>query len=79
MYKRQRLRYPDPRAPGGKVDVTGFTLPGLPAVVVGSNTHVAWAFTNGYIDSADWRIHTACGGANVDASTCCLLYTSRCV
>ena len=44
--------------------------PGLPAVVVGSNTYVAWTFTNGYIDSADWRIHTACGGANADPSTC---------
>lgn len=70
IWFRARLRYPDQRAPGGKVDVTGFTLPGLPAVVVGSNTHVAWAFTNGYIDSADWRIHTACGGANADPSTC---------
>ena len=70
IWFRARLRYADARAPGGKVDVTGFTLPGLPAVVVGSNTHVAWAFTNGYIDSADWRIHTACGGPGVDASTC---------
>jgi penicillin amidase len=60
IWFRARLRYPDPRAPGGKVDVTGFTLPGLPVVVVGSNTHVAWAFTNSYADTADWRIETAC-------------------
>lgn len=69
IWFRARLRYPDARAPGGKVDVTGFTLPGLPSVVVGSNTHVAWAFTNGYIDTADWRIETACG-TQTDASTC---------
>lgn len=60
IWFRARLRYADARAPGGKVDVTGFTLPGLPSVVVGSNTHVAWAFTNSYIDTADWRIETAC-------------------
>ena len=64
IWFRARLRYPDPRAPGGKVDVTGFTLPGLPVVVVGSNTHVAWGFTNGYVDTADWRIDTACGKAS---------------
>lgn len=67
IWFRARLRYADARATGGKVDVTGFTLPGLPAMVVGSNTHVAWAFTNSYADTADWRIHTACGGAKGDA------------
>lgn len=40
---RVRLRYADAQAPGGRVDVAGFSLPGLPAVVVGSNGHVAWA------------------------------------
>lgn len=35
-------------------DVSGFTLPGLPAVIVGSNTHVAWGFTNSYGDFADF-------------------------
>ncbi|WP_161961889.1 penicillin acylase family protein [Xanthomonas campestris] len=54
IWFRARLRYPDARAPDGKVDATGFTLPGLPAVVVGSNGHVAWAFTNSYIDTADF-------------------------
>jgi penicillin G amidase len=69
IWFRARLRYADPRAPGGKVDVTGFTLPGLPTIVVGSNTHVAWAFTNSYADTADWRIETACS-ARADMSTC---------
>ncbi|MBB4129421.1 penicillin acylase family protein [Xanthomonas sp. 3075] len=63
IWFRARLRYPDASAPGGKVDVTGFTLPGLPAVVVGSNGHVAWAFTNSYIDTADFaRIPPATPG-----------------
>ena len=30
--------------------VTGVTLPGAPVVVVGSNTHIAWGFTNSYGD-----------------------------
>lgn len=33
--------------------VTGATLPGLPAMVVGSNGHIAWGFTNSYGDWLD--------------------------
>ena len=55
IWFRARLRFADPTAPGGKVDVAGFTLPGIPAVIVGSNTRVAWAFTNSYIDTADFQ------------------------
>ncbi|AKC87515.1 penicillin acylase family protein [Pseudoxanthomonas suwonensis] len=54
IWFRVRLRYPDSHAPGGRVDVAGFSLPGLPAVIVGSNGHVAWGFTNSYADTADW-------------------------
>lgn len=61
LWFRARLRYPDPAAAGGRVDVQGFTLPGLPAVVVGSNGHVAWGFTNSYVDSMDWKLETPCG------------------
>ncbi|WP_372015100.1 penicillin acylase family protein [Pseudoxanthomonas sp. 10H] len=56
IWFRVRLRYPDPRAAGGRVDIAGFSLPGLPAVIVGSNGHVAWGFTNSYIDTADWSL-----------------------
>ena len=55
LWFRVRLRYPDPAAAGGKVDVSGFSLPGLPAIVVGSNGHVAWGFTNSFIDTADFK------------------------
>lgn len=47
IWYRAQLRY-------GDVKVTGVTLPGAPAVVVGSNGHIAWGFTNGYIDTSDW-------------------------
>jgi penicillin amidase len=55
LWFRVRLRYPDPAAVGGRVDVSGFSLPGLPAIVVGSNGQVAWGFTNSYIDTADFK------------------------
>ncbi len=54
IWFRARLRFPDERAPGGRVDISGATLPGTPAVVVGSNTRVAWGFTNSYGDWMDW-------------------------
>jgi penicillin amidase len=54
LWFRARLRYADPKAPDGRVDVSGFTLPGIPAVIVGSNGHVAWGFTNSYGDWADF-------------------------
>ena len=38
------------------IDVTGFTLPGLPWVLVGRNAHVAWSFTNLGGDVQDVRI-----------------------
>ncbi|WP_462115086.1 penicillin acylase family protein, partial [Lysobacter xanthus] len=60
IWFRARLRYPDARAPGGRVDVTGFTLPGLPGVIVGSNGHVAWGFTNSYGDWVDWIVVPGC-------------------
>jgi penicillin amidase len=37
----------------GERRVTGVTLPGVPFVVVGSNRHVAWGFTNSQGDWAD--------------------------
>jgi penicillin G amidase len=34
------------------VQVTGLSLPGAPAIVVGSNSHIAWGFTN---STGDWH------------------------
>lgn len=70
IWFRARLRYPDVRAPGGRVDISGFTLPGLPAVIVGSNGHVAWGFTNSYADTADWYPVKPCGKGAPPAAGC---------
>jgi len=66
LWFRARLRWPDAAAPGGKVDVQGVTLPGLPAVIVGSNGHVAWGYTNSYGDYLDWALETPCAEAPAD-------------
>ncbi len=49
---RASLKWP---AAGGGPDhrVTGVTLPGVPAIVAGSNGHVAWGLTNSYGDWVD--------------------------
>lgn len=54
IWFRTRLRYPDPGAPHGERDVVGVSLPGTPAMVVGSNGQIAWGFTNSYGDWLDW-------------------------
>ncbi|MSP82133.1 MAG: penicillin acylase family protein [Alphaproteobacteria bacterium] len=41
-----RIETPDTR-------LVGATLPGLPALVIGHNGHVAWGFTNTYADTQD--------------------------
>lgn len=51
IWYRAQLNYTDN---GESHQVNGVTLPGAPAVVVGSNGHIAWGFTNGYLDTADW-------------------------
>lgn len=50
---RLRLQVADAARPAAAVDITGVTLPGTPAVVAGSNGHVAWALTNTYGDWVD--------------------------
>lgn len=42
-----------PDGAGGEIRMTGVSLPGAPGVVVGSNGHVAWGFTNSYGDWSD--------------------------
>jgi penicillin G amidase len=38
---------------GGRYDVAGMTLPGVPHVVAGHNRAIAWGFTNAMVDDAD--------------------------
>ncbi|HEY2396935.1 MAG TPA: penicillin acylase family protein [Rudaea sp.] len=54
IWFRARLMYPNTRRAGNTVDLIGVTLPGVPALVAGSNRHVAWGFTNSYGDWMDW-------------------------
>lgn len=54
LWFRTRLIYPDPIHIHQKIDITGVSLPGTPAIVAGSNRHIAWGFTNSYGDFADW-------------------------
>ena len=54
IWFRARLRYPDASAPNGERDINGVTLPGTPAMIVGSNGQIAWGFTNSYGDWLDW-------------------------
>ncbi len=49
---RAVLQFPDGK--GGQRRMVGVTLPGTPFVVVGSNGHVAWGFTNSYGDYMDF-------------------------
>ncbi|MBV7537707.1 penicillin acylase family protein [Duganella sp. sic0402] len=52
IWYRAVLQFPDGK--GGQRRMVGVTLPGAPFVVVGSNGHVAWGFTNSYGDYLDF-------------------------
>lgn len=54
-FDSQRLAGGTPGAdnPARTNRIVGVTLPGFPAVVVGSNTFIAWGFTNTYADWSD--------------------------
>ena len=41
---------------GGRFDVAGVTLAGVPLVVLGQNQHYAWGFTNVMVDDADFYV-----------------------
>ncbi|TGV19077.1 penicillin acylase family protein [Pseudoalteromonas sp. MEBiC 03607] len=51
IWYRAQLNYP---VDGQMQQITGVSLPGAPAIVVGTNNKIAWGFTNGYLDTADW-------------------------
>ncbi|HET6907197.1 MAG TPA: penicillin acylase family protein, partial [Rhodanobacteraceae bacterium] len=54
IWYRARMRWPDPVTPSRMLDLNGVTLPGAPALVIGSNGHIAWGFTNSEGDWMDW-------------------------
>ena len=51
IWYRAVLKWSDPD--GTARQVAGVTLPGTPAVIAGSNGHIAWGFTNSYVDTVD--------------------------
>ena len=54
IWYRARMRWPDPVDPKTMLDLNGVTLPGTPAMAIGSNGHIAWGFTNSEGDWMDW-------------------------
>lgn len=53
IWFRSRLIYPSTTS-SDHHDITGLSLPGVPSIVIGSNRHIAWSFTNSHGDFADW-------------------------
>jgi penicillin amidase len=51
IWYRASFVWPDPDDPSTTWEVHGITLPGTPAMISGSNGHVAWGFTN---SEGDW-------------------------
>ncbi|MGH8271318.1 MAG: penicillin acylase family protein [Gammaproteobacteria bacterium] len=50
---RARLVFPALAPPHQQVSLTGVFLPGIPALVAGTNGHIAWGLTNSYGDWVD--------------------------
>ncbi|MBP6056901.1 MAG: penicillin acylase family protein [Nitrosomonas sp.] len=53
LWFRTRLIYPSATS-SGHHDISGISLPGVPSIIIGSNRHIAWSFTNSHGDFADW-------------------------
>lgn len=53
IWYRASFVWPDENLPGSDQRITGVTLPGTPSMIVGSNGHIAWGFTNTEGDWAD--------------------------
>lgn len=49
----------------GSRRVVGVMLPGMPLIVAGSNGHLAWGFTNSYVDTTDVIFAEPDGIANI--------------
>ena len=53
IWYRASLSWPASAGGSEPHRISGVTLPGAPLIVVGSNGHVAWGFTNSRIDTTD--------------------------
>jgi penicillin G amidase len=53
-FRTRLITHPDEQHFARQTDITGISLPGVPAIVIGSNRHIAWSFTNSYGDFTDW-------------------------
>ena len=53
IWYRASMVWPAEDGSEEELQVAGITLPGTPIIVVGSNGHVAWGFTNSYGDWVD--------------------------
>ena len=53
VWYRATLILPHPHNSGETIRITGVSLAGAPGILVGSNGHLAWGFTNSYIDNVD--------------------------
>ncbi|MFT5277650.1 MAG: penicillin amidase, partial [Granulosicoccus sp.] len=51
IWYRAQLNYV---ANNKEIKVTGVSLPGTPTIIAGSNSHIAWGFTNANLDNVDW-------------------------
>lgn len=52
LWYRNRLIFQDDKTTTN--EVVGASIPGIPMVVIGTNGHVAWTFTNAYSDTVDF-------------------------
>lgn len=68
IWFRVVLVYPDATT-GEERRMTGVSLPGTPAVVAGSNGHVAWGFTNSYGDWSDLVVLETVDGEDLTYAT----------
>jgi penicillin amidase len=67
IWYQTTLHVDNPSAGAAQLDVTGFTIPGIPFIIVGRNAHVAWGFTNLGADVQDVRVeHLRGTGSNTE-------------
>lgn len=51
LWYRAQLNWP--RSDGTRHQVNGVSLPGVPGILIGSNGHIAWTYTNATVDTGD--------------------------